>query len=348
MPSAELPDLSIRVNGTRLPAAAQEDLRSVTVQEDLRALSMFTLELHNWDDRLLQVSWSDSPLFAVGNEVEIWLGYVGDLYKVMLAEITSLEPVFTTDQPPLLLVRGYDHRHRLARGRTTRTFVQMKDSAIAGQLAREAGLRAQVEDTKVTQRYVIQSNQTNWAFLRQRAGLLGYEIYVKEKVLHFRSPKAAGPPSDKLSLGADITEFSPRLSTLAQASDVTVRGWDVKEKKAVTGTARTAPGPGARTAGPAVAQRAFGAAPMTLVGEPARSTAEAGPIADGWFGAMALAYVEGDVVAHGRPRLSAGTTVDISGAGQRFSGSYYVTSVTHTVTPDHGYQTSFTVQRNAA
>jgi len=348
MPRAELPDLSVRVNGSSLPAAAQADLRSVTVQEDLQALSMFTLELHNWDDELLQVSWSDSPLFAVGNEVEIWLGYVGDLHKVMLAEITSLEPAFTAGQTPLLMVRGYDHRHRLARGRKTRTFVQMKDSAIASQIAREAGLRAQVDDTKLTQRYVIQSNQSDWAFLQRRAGLLGYEIFVREKVLYFRWPKSAAQPADKLSLGADITEFSPRLSSLAQASDVAVRGWDVKEKKAVNGTARAAPALGGPPSGPATVRRAFGAASMVVVGQPAHTLGEASPIAQGWFNTMALSYVEGNAVAHGRPRLQAGTVVDISGAGQTFSGSYYVTSVTHTMTSEHGYQTSFTVQRNAA
>src|ERR1700674_2196516 len=102
MPHADIPDISIRVNGAGLPAAAQADLRSVTVQEDLRALSMFTLELNNWDDERLQVSWSDFPLFAVGNEVEIWLGDVGDLHKVMVAEITNLEPAFTSDRPPRL------------------------------------------------------------------------------------------------------------------------------------------------------------------------------------------------------------------------------------------------------
>ena len=350
MPRAELPDLSIRVNGSRLPAAAQADLRSVTVQEDLRALSMFTLELHNWDDTLLQVSWSDSPLFAVGNEVEIWLGYVGDLHKVMLAEITSLEPAFTAEEPPLLVVRGYDHRHRLARGRKTRTFVQMKDSAIASQVAREAGLRAQVEDTKVTQQYVIQSNQSDWAFLQRRAALLGYEIYVKDKVLYFRWPRSAAQPAEKLSLGGEITEFTPRLSSLAQASDVSVRGWDVKQKKAVAGTTRTPPGPGAggRPSGSVTARRAFGAASVTVIGQSAHNLAEADPVSQGWFNTMALSYVEGAVVAYGRPRLQAGTVVDIAGAGQTFSGPYYVTSVTHTVTPDHGYQTSFTVQRNAA
>ena len=348
MPRDELTDVGIRVNGAAVPPAAQADLRSVTVQEDLRALSMFTLELFNWDDEKLQVSWSDSRLFAVGNEVEISLGYVGDLHKVMVAEITSLEPVFTSDQPPLLLVRGYDHRHRLARGRKTRTFVQMKDSAIASQIAREAGLRAKVEDTRVTLSYVIQSNQSDWEFLQRRASPIGYEIWVRDKVLHFRTPKPEDPPADKLSLGEDITEFSPRLSSLAQATEVTVRGWDVKQKKAVVSSQRQVTPSGGKTAGPAATRKAFGSASVALLGQQVRALAEAGPVAQGQFGSMAMAYVEGEAVAHGRPQLQAGTVVDIAGAGQTFSGRYYVTSVTHSLTAEHGYQTSFTVQRNAA
>jgi len=347
MPRADLPDLNVRVNGSALPLAAEADLRSVTVQEDLAALNMFTLELHNWDDERLRVSWSDSALFAVGNEVEIWLGYVGDISRVMLAEITSLEPVFTADGPPLLLVRGYDHRHRLARGRKTRTFAQMKDSAIAGQLAREAGLRAQVDPTEVTLSYVIQSNQSDWDFLRRRASLIGYEIYVRDKVLYFRAPPITQPPADKLSLGADITEFSPRLSSLTQAAVVAVRGWDVKQKKAVTASVRAAPGLGGAELGYSVARGAFGASATAILGQPARDLPQAGPIAQGQFSTGSLAYVEGEVVGYGRPRLRAGTVVDIAGAGQKFSGRYYVTSVTHSLTKEQGYQTSFTVQRNA-
>jgi phage protein D len=343
MPRSKVPDVSVRVNGSTLPIAAQADLQSVTVQEDLQALSMFTLELSNWDQARLQVAWSDSALFAVGAEVEIWLGYLGNLSKVMLAEITSLEPVFSSEQPPVLLVRGYDHRHRLARGRKTRTFVQMKDSAIASQIAREAGLRASIDDTKVTQSYVIQSNQSDWEFLRWRAAMIGYETFVRDKILYFRWPKSGAQPSDRLSLGQDITEFSPRLSTLSQVTEVTVRGWDVKEKTAVVGSMAATSGTGA-----AAARRAFGTASVASLGQPARTKAQADPIAKGGFNTMALTYVEGDVVAYGRPKLQAGVVVSIAGAGTNFSGSYYVTSVTHTLTPDHGYHTSFTVQRNAA
>jgi phage protein D len=342
-----LPDVSVYVNGRPLPAAALPDLRSVTVQEDLRALSMFTLELHNWDDEKLRVSWSDSPEFAVGNEVQISLGYVGDLHKVMVAEITSLEPVFTAGEQSVLMVRGYDLRHRLLRGQKSRTFLHTKDSEIVVQIARESGLKWKADDSQIVYDYVIQSNETNLGFLQRRSSLNGYEVFVRNKTLYFRRPKFADPPASRLSLGEHITEFSPRLSTLYQPSAVTVRAWDIMKKEVVIATAEYLPYTGGEVSGPDQARRAFGAADVTLAGQPASNLGEATSIAQAEFSTEALAFVEGDVVAFGRPQLLAGTVVDISGAGERFSGRYYITSVTHTVTPENGYQTSFTVQRNA-
>jgi len=114
------PDLNIRVKGVDLPLQARLDIQRLTVQEDLAVASMFTIELYNWDAGTRRVTWSDSALFGVGNEVEIWLGYVGNLKRVMVGEIISLEPAFHADGVPSLTVRGYDHRHRLLRGRHTR------------------------------------------------------------------------------------------------------------------------------------------------------------------------------------------------------------------------------------
>ena len=59
------------------------------------------------------------------------MGGEGDLTKLISGEITALEPEFVTSRIPLLRVRGYDRRHRLQRGRKTRTFLQQKDSDIA-------------------------------------------------------------------------------------------------------------------------------------------------------------------------------------------------------------------------
>jgi uncharacterized protein len=354
MPGSTVPDFNLRINGSAMTSALKSDIVSVTVQEDLDALSMFTLELFNWKQEgdNARATWGDSSLLAVGNEVEIWLGYVDDLHKVMLAEITSLEAVFSTDpdQEDLLTVRGYDYRNRLARGRKTRTFAKVKDSAIASQVASGAGLRAQVKDTQVQLPFVVQSNQTDWEFVQSRANRIGYEVFVKDKVLYFQPPQITSQATVKLHVD-DVGEFRPRLSASAQVGEVAVRGWDVKQKQVILGTATVGQElglMGGKASGPRTANRAFGKASIVGVDQPVQSKAEADQIARGRFNEMALSYIEGNVVGSGRPQLHAGTVIEMNGAGKMFSGAYYVTSVTHTLTPDDGYKTEFTVKRNAA
>jgi phage protein D len=346
-----VPDLDIRVNGTRLPVTAEDDIRSVSVVEDLNALSMFTLVLYNWDHVKLAVSWSDAKLFAIGADVQISLGTVGDVHRVMTGEITSLEPAFVSDEPPTLTVRGYDYRHRLARGQKTRTFAKMKDSAIASQVARTAGLRAEVEDTKISLEYVIQHNQTDLEFLRQRAQRIGYEVYVREKVLYFQSPQHARPPAAILRIGEEITEFTPRLQTLNQVSELSVRGWDVTGKQVIVGKAAAGSETslmGGKSSGAARTRKAFGKADAISVDVPVPTKAQADGMARQRFGELALTYIQGEVECAGNPLLRAGTVVSIQGAGTTFSGAYYITSVTHSVTSGEGYRTRLEVRRNAS
>lgn len=341
------PDLMIKVEGAELPLSARRDVISVTVQEDLGAAGMFTIELANWDDRRLRVTWSDHTLFAPGGEVEISLGYTGKLGKVLTGEIISLEPSFSAASVPTLSVRGYDHSHRLRRGDKTRSFLNMKDSAIAQTIAGEAGLSAEVEDSEVVHQSVLQSNQADMAFLEDRAGRIGYEVFVKHKVLYFRKPKSADDELLTLAMGGEITVFSPRLSLSAQVSGVTVRGWDVKKKEPFEVTVQQGSG-GAMgdTIGPLAAKRAFGKSQTLAVDRGAASKADAGVIARGMFQAMALTYITGDGTCAGEPKLTPGGTVKITGVGERFSGLYYVTSVTHTLSTG-GYETRFSYQRDA-
>jgi phage protein D len=343
---SEIPDVDVKVDGRSLPG---QDVQSVTVLEDLDALSMFTVVLYNWDDERQQVLWSDSSQLAIGGQVDIAMGHVDDLHPVMTAEITSLEPTFTTEEPPMLTVRGYDYRHRLARGRKTRTFRNVKNSQIAMQLARDAGLGARATDTSTVLPHVFQCNQSDWDFLRERASLSGFQAYVRGKMLYFQPAQHTGSPTVTLALGEDITEFTPRLSAMGQLDEVTVRGWDVKKKVVIVGSARAGgPQMGGAASGSKAASRAFRRASAAGLGLPVRSTAEADQAAQGAFVDMALGYVQGDIVCAGRPQLHAGVVVTVEGAGRTFSGSYYVTSVTHSISPEQGYQTTLAVQRSSA
>ena len=163
------------------------------------------------------------------------------------------------------IVRGYEKAHRLQRAKRTRTFLNMKDSEIAEQVAEDAGLEiGTVEETSVAHDHIAQVAQTDWDFLQQRAREIGYETGVVGGKFFFR--KASGRKdsggggllgdivdtlaASMLGLGGKLTfkdnlrTFLPRLSAANLTPDVEVRVWDPKDARvavakvdAATGTA---------------------------------------------------------------------------------------------------------------
>ena len=175
MPVADLsnpvvPEFDIIINGRSLADVARHFLASIVVEDSIAWPSMFALQFAGSAELSEPHLWIDHETFAVGNVVEIKLGYGDDLQSLIIGEITGLEPEFVLDRPPSVVVRGYDRRHRLQKGRKTRTFVELKDSDIANTIAAEAKLSAAAVDSKVMHDYVIQANQTDLEFLRERAG----------------------------------------------------------------------------------------------------------------------------------------------------------------------------------
>ena len=272
----------------------------------------------------------------------------------MSGEITGLEPDFAADRVPSLMVRGYDCRHRLQRGRRTRSFVNTKDSDIAKRIADEARLSAQVKDSGVVHEYVLQANQTDWEFLCERARRIQYEIMAEDKMLLFQPVGNAESAVLTLSLSTksvkgDLLEFYPRLSAMGQVSEVAVRGWNVKAKKvfALPEARVELAKMGGETSGSQLAENAFGAAAEVLSTHPIMAQEEADQLAKARLNDLALGLISGEGVCFGRTDLRAGKVIKIEGVGDRFSGRYYVTGAVHRYTPRHGYQTHFTVQRNA-
>jgi phage protein D len=344
-----VPAFEILINGTALSVEAAAHVTAVSVEADTEMPDMFSLEIVASDDLEDQFLWVDSEDFAVGNVVEVKLGYAEQLASLFKGEVTGLEPSFNAGRLPTLVVRGYDRRHRLTRGRQTRSFLQKKDSDIAAQIAREAGLTPQVTDSKVTHEYVLQANQTDYEFLLERAGHIRYEVVVADKTLNFHP--VANDRGEELTLAADadLSEFHPRLSSAGHVSDVVVRGWDPKNKKEIVGKAKAGDEVsmmGGTQAGAKLSEKAFGAATGLLSRRPVLTQAEADQMAAARFNRDSLELITGDAVCGGCADLRPGKVVKITGAGKRFSGQYYVTAATHLYTQD-GYTTSFSFRRNA-
>lgn len=343
------PDYKIKVGGSNLPPEAAVDVLDVTVTNYAVGASAFCVTMNNWHSDQQKYKYSDGPLIKEGVKLEVTLGFDALVVSLIKGEVTALEPEFAQDEAPTLKVQGYDLLHRFRRGRKTKSYLRLKDSDIASQIASGLGLSAQVEDTGVTHEYLLQDNMTDIDFLLERALRIRYELLIEDGTLHFR--EAANDKNQAVSLeyGRTLRCFYPRLSTATQVSEVLVQGWDAMTKKAITGRARSGDEVskmGGRRLGASITESAFFAARNVITDKPVFSEGEANQIARGKFNDMAVEFITGEGTAVGNKDIKAGTVVELKKLGERFSGLYYVTSATHTIDAT-GYSTKFTAERNA-
>ncbi len=330
----------VKLDGADVPENFMRDLMEITVENSLHLPDVATLILH--DPHLL---WIDADSLAPGKAVKVSARGLKGEKIIFDGEIVELEPDFhPTTQ--ILTVRAFDRMHRLSIGQASRTFMNVTDSDLVQKLAQEVGLKAQTTATTQVHRHVYQHNQTNLAFLRERAAALGYLLYVQGDTLHFEPPKSAGEPIP-LEWGVNLSEFRPRLTTTGQASEVTVRGWDPATRQEIVGHAKKGQGTpqvGEKQSGGELAQDAFHVSAQSQgVIRPVRSQAEADALAQALADQRASHFIEADGVCSGNPAVIAGSSVQVSAVGERFGGTYFITSTTHVYAEQSGYYTRFSI-----
>src|SRR5215471_18653471 len=228
----------IEIEGQPLASEVETLLEQVVVDDHLHLPDMFLLSFR---DSGLQVV--KQTKLTIGAKVRISVG--SDL--LIQGEVTGLEAEYDS-AGSRAVVRGYDGSHRLHRGRVTQTYQNVKDSDIARTVAQRAGLQTgTIDDSQTTHEHVSQVNLSDWDFLKARAAEIGFEVAVGEGKLNFRKPEPSteaptqgdfqsGNPL-QLVFGQDLLEFRPRVTSSEQVKDVKVRGWDVKAKQTVIGSA---------------------------------------------------------------------------------------------------------------
>jgi phage protein D/phage baseplate assembly protein gpV len=344
----------IEIDGS--PLATEFDLRleRVVVDDHLFLPDMFVLRFRDPERQVLAKAG-----LKIGSVVKVLAGPLGKeaTEPLITGEITALEAEFDTTGSHAV-VRGYDHCHRLHRGRRTESYRNMTDSDIVRKVARTAGLAlGKVDETTVTHQHVPQANLSDWDFLKARAREIGYELTVVAGKLDFRKPAESdeAPKSGDLSssdrlqliLGSNLESFRPRLSSAEQVKEVQVRGWDPSRKQKLVGTALAATKSATLTSAtqpstPAALAQKFGGPAFVAVDRAHTTQPKVDAVAKALADQIAGAFAEAEGTAKGDPRLKAGTPVSVGLAGDPFDGRYTLSSTRHVFGPD-GYKTTFVV-----
>lgn len=339
-----VPIFKIKVDGSELSGDAMASIESVMFEEELNTASMFVLKLATSDFEKGAWRYVDLQDSRLGSEVKLYMG-MDNLVLMIVGEITSLKPTFS-EGFSTIEIRGYDRLYRLRFGCNRRTFMDIKDSDIASTIGGDWGLSTKAEDTGTVHSHIYQNNQNDLEFILQRAKRIRYEVFVDDKTLHFQSPRESDPASMTLEYRVDIEEFSVELSARYEGDEVVVQGWDFMKKKQISATAKGGneiSTMNAKDTGTDMTKKAFGSSSSYIVDEQLADVSDAEKLAVARYNKHLVESVTGEGKCAGIPELRAGNTIEVKGI-DRFSGTYYVTSTSHTI--DHnGYNTSFRVRR---
>lgn len=359
--------------GAALPEDAAVRLARTVVDTNLHLPGMFALTFRDTTGTALTAAG-----VTIGTRVQVWAGAAADTAarQLIVGEVTAIEGRYQ-GLAGHTIVRGYDLGHRLQRVRRTRTFVNMTDSDIAGQVVREAGLIVgEITPTSLVHSHLGQCDQTDWDFLKQRAREIGYEFGMVDGAFHFRRAStvagAAGDPP-VLTIGVNLWSFAPRLTAGNLTEDVEVRIWDPLRATVVSATAgsvsetASTDGTGAAGLGRRFGRAAEGGRPATPVvsagenlGPPPSATAHvvsdlpagngtsadnaATQVATGLAGHVGSTFAEAEGAAAGDPRIQAGAVVRTEDLPEQFTGEWLVSSARHVFDPvEGGYHTEFVV-----
>jgi phage protein D len=341
----------VEVDGSALPADVEALLASALVDDSLRLPDLFVLRFRDPDRVVLA-----KANIKVGAKLRV---------SVMTAESQTPEPLITGEVTALevefdtggtfTIVRGYDHAHRLFRGRRAETYTQVTASDVVTQVARRASLSlGTIESTSTVFDHLSQGGITDWAFLDGLARESGYEITVRDGKLDFRKPQKAAdappgggqPASDPLvlHLGTDLLRFRAVVTSAEQVKEVQVRGWDVAQKKALVATAPAATSTAALpSVTPADLAHTFGDPVYVATDVPYRTQAEVDTAAAALAEQIAGAFAEFEGVARGNPKLRANAAISVDNVGAPFDGKYTITTSRHRYDSATGYTTAFAV-----
>jgi phage protein D len=340
------------IDGTRVPSMARDCVR-LEIEEGVEGLR--TLRLHLFatgagatgpPDRMIYL---DGGAVDFGKQLTVSLGPDGGQRKVFDGAISAIEAVFADGQPPLAVIFAEDALMRLRMTRRLRTYTNVTDADLASSVADAHGLRAEVDVDGPRYDVVQQLNQSDLAFLRERARLVQAELWADGRTLHMASrPKRSGT---ELTLVQANQLLSVRLcADLAhQRSEVVVTGYDASAADVIDERAQSdaieAEISGGRT-GPQVVEKALGATATLRVREAALTGEEARAWARAEMLRRARRFVSVTGTTRGTPDMVVGSRLTLQQVGAPFEGAgYYVTRVRHTVDLARGLSTYFEAER---
>ena len=336
---------SFLVGGEAQPKLDSGLLRFVCGENEA-GLSHCEAEFSNWGEHngTTGFTWFDRSTLEFGRDLLVKIGSE----TVFDGRIMAIEARFPAMAPPTVVIHAEDRLQDLRMARRTRVYENQSDADIARNICSDHGLTADTDLSGPSFTVLTQINQSDLAFLRQRAMLADADLWLKGKTLHLAKRASRRDSGLELVHGARLRQFEVVADLAHQRTAVLCTGWDVSGKSAISAEAADSAisgETGGGSSGPAVLQQALGERKDTVAHCMPLDDGAARSIAEAHLRATARRFLRGRGVADADTRLHVGLTVKLSGLGPLFSGNYGVVETSHRFNAAVGLRSEFVVER---
>jgi phage protein D len=272
---------------------------------------------------------------------------VGDT-TIFEGRVTGIEANFPEGRPAEIAVLAEDRFQDLRMTRRTRTFADISDSDVIRTVANDHGLTPQIDVSGPTHKVLAQVNQSDLAFLRDRARAVDAELWMEGTTLHAKSRASRGGTPVRMAFGRELREFSALSDLANQRSSVTVGGWDVSAKQGLSVEASDSAinaEVGNDESGASILKSALGERKEAVVHGVPVDRQEAQARAEACFRSIARRFVTGRGTAEPNGDLRVGSIAELDGLGPLFNGKYYLAEVRHVFDGARGMRTEFMAER---
>ena len=337
------------IEGTSKPELS-DGLQSMSVEENAAGLYHCEATFTNWGpkDGSVGFLYFDRQVLEFGKKLRIEAGGGVGAGQIFEGRVTAIEGRFLRERPHEMLVLAEDRLQELRMTRRTRTFEDVSDADVFQQVASQHGLRADVDVSGPTHKVLAQLNQSDLAFLRERARAVDADVWVAGDALHAKARARRSEGNVSATLGRGLLECSITADLAGQVSGFAVGGWDVAGKEALKYRATDAALGGELNGddgGSKVLGAALGTRDQQVVHLVPFTSSEAQALAEAHYRRAARRFVTATGIAEGDARLRVGATLELKGVGPLFEGKYYVTRARHSFDARGGFRTQFTAER---
>ncbi len=323
----DLVTLTLKVDGSDISPEVQ--LTTVDVSLEVGRIPSACVVLHDGDVAEQDFALSGGETLKIGATLEILAGYHSEEKVLFKGVITSHRIVVRRDGASTLEIRARDAAFRMTLERRCAFFEGVTDSDLFEELIRaHEGLRPEVDPTTTMHDSLVQYQTTDWDLLVSRAERLGLACLVESGTVRVTALDPGVSAAVSVGYGADVRSVDLRMEGQTQFAQADAGAWSSADQARVDSSVTSAPEPAHGS--PAGKDLALG---KSLRLRHSGALDQSGT--DAWAAAALArsrqARIRGVVRIQGTHAPRPGGTIELSGLGERFTGTALVSGVRHQI-----------------